>query len=138
MLKGHQSWVFETRPVIRGAAAVGGPFEAEGALRGDFDLLHGDIWLGQDSFEKAERKLLEQATELAIKQAELKKEDIQFFLCGDLMNQIHLEQFRRPDSRRTIFRLVWGLLEFHGGAGVSRPDGRRRLCPKRFVGGLES
>ena len=88
MLKGHQTWVFESKPVIIGSAAVGGPFEAQGALSGDFDLLHDDLWLGQDSYEKAEKKLLEQACETAIKKAGLKKEDVQFFLSGDLINQI--------------------------------------------------
>ncbi len=88
MLKGHQSWIFESKPVIIGSAAVGGPFEAQGALAKDFDLLHDNLWLGQDSFEKAEKKLLEQACETAIKKAGLKKEDIQFFLSGDLINQI--------------------------------------------------
>ena len=88
MLQGHQTWVFESKPVIIGSAAIGGPFEAQGNLAKDFDLLHDDIWLGQDSFEKAEKKFLEQACETAIKKAGLKKEDIQFFLSGDLMNQI--------------------------------------------------
>ncbi len=60
MLRGHQSWVFNSKPVILGSAAVGGPFEAEGALSDDFDILHDDMWLGQESFEKAERKMLEQ------------------------------------------------------------------------------
>jgi len=88
MLKGHQTWIFESKPIIAGSAAVGGPFEAQGALAKDFDLLHDDLWLGQDSYEKAEKKLLEQACETAIKKAGLKKEDIQFFLSGDLINQI--------------------------------------------------
>ena len=88
MIVGHQSWVFESKPVIIGSAAVGGPFEAQGALAEDFDLLHDDLWLGQDSFEKAEKKLQEQACEIAIKKAGLKKEDVQFFLSGDLINQI--------------------------------------------------
>ena len=88
MIVGHQSWVFKSKPVIIGSAAVGGPFEAQGALAEDFDLLHDDLWLGQDSFEKAEKKLLEQACETAIKKAGLKKENIQFFLSGDLINQI--------------------------------------------------
>lgn len=88
MLQGHQTWVFESKPAIAGSAAIGGPFEAQGALAKDFDLLHDDLWLGQDSYEKAEKKLLEQACETAIKKAGLKKEDIQFFLSGDLINQI--------------------------------------------------
>lgn len=88
MLEGHQTWVFKSKPVIIGTAAVGGPFEAQGALAQDMDLLHEDIWLGQDSFEKAEKKLQEQACEIAIKKAGMKKEDVQFYLSGDLINQI--------------------------------------------------
>ncbi|WP_418791524.1 stage V sporulation protein AD [Phosphitispora sp. TUW77] len=93
MLKGHQSWVFDSKPVIRSSAAVGGPFEAKGALADDFDILYDDVWLGQDSFEKAEKKLLEQACEKAIDKAGMKKEDIQFLLSGDLMDQIISSSF---------------------------------------------
>lgn len=93
MIIGHQTWVFESKPFIIGSSAVGGPFEAQGNLAADFDLLHEDIWLGQDSYEKAEKKLLEQACETAIKKAGLKKEDVQFFMSGDLINQIISSSF---------------------------------------------
>jgi len=93
MLLGRQTWVFENKPVIIGSAAIGGPFEANGALSEDFDLLHDDLWLGQDSFEKAEKKMLEQACETAIKKAGVKKEDINFFMSGDLVNQIISSSF---------------------------------------------
>jgi len=93
VLKGHQTWVFNNKPVIRSSAAIGGPFEARGALADDFDILHEDLWLGQDSYEKAEKKFLEQACEKAIDKAGMKKEDIQFFLSGDLMNQIITSSF---------------------------------------------
>lgn len=33
MLQGHQTWVFQNRPVILSSAVVGGPFEAEGPWR---------------------------------------------------------------------------------------------------------
>ena len=87
MLQGHQTWVFDSKPTIISSAAVGGPHEAQGALADDFDLLHEDIWLGQDSFEKAEKKLQEQACETVIKKANMKKEDVQFLMAGDLINQ---------------------------------------------------
>lgn len=93
MIKGHQSWIFESKPTIISSAAVGGPFEAKGALAEDFDILHEDIWLGQDSFEKAEKVLLEHACERAIKKANMKKEDIDLFISGDLMNQIISSSF---------------------------------------------
>lgn len=98
MLKGHQTWVFKNKPTIISSAAVGGPYEAKGNLAADFDLLHGDIRLGQDSYEKAEQKLQEQACETAIKKANMKKEDVQFLLSGDLINQIVPSSF----SARTL------------------------------------
>ncbi|SMF83308.1 stage V sporulation protein AD [Paenibacillus uliginis N3/975] len=88
MLKGHQSWIFENRPSILGTATVVGPFEGQGPLAEDFDIIHGELSLGQDSWEKAERTLLEEAAKLAIENAGLTKEQINFFLGGDLMNQI--------------------------------------------------
>ena len=93
MLTGHQTWIFHSKPVILASAAVGGPFEADGALSEDFDILHQDIWLGQDSFEKAEKVLLEEAAQKAIDKAGVKKEDVQFLLSGDLMNQIISSSF---------------------------------------------
>lgn len=93
MLQGHQTWVFESKPVIIGTGVVGGPFEAQGAISQEFDLLYDDIWMGQESFEKAEKILMEQACETAIKKAGLKKEDVQFFLSGDLLNQIISSSF---------------------------------------------
>lgn len=93
MLHGHQTWVFPSRPTILATAAVGGPFEARGPLSEDFDILHGDLWLGQDSYEKAEKKMLEEACEIAIQKTSLQKQDIQFFLSGDLLNQIISSSF---------------------------------------------
>lgn len=82
MLQGRQTWVFESKPVIAGSAAVGGPFESKCALADDFDMFSEDLWLGQDSFEKAERKLLEHACEIAIKRPESKKKMLNFFLAA--------------------------------------------------------
>jgi stage V sporulation protein AD len=93
MLQGHQSWVFPTQPIISSTATVVGPFEGKSPLSNDFDIIHGDTWLGQDSWEKAEKRLLEEACEKAIEKAGLEKEDVQFFLGGDLMAQIISSSF---------------------------------------------
>ncbi|RUT46825.1 stage V sporulation protein AD [Paenibacillus anaericanus] len=93
MLKGHQSWIFEKKPKIISTATVVGPFEGQGPLANDFDIIHGDLYLGQDSWEKAERVLLEESTQLAIEKARLTKEQIQFYFGGDLMNQIISSSF---------------------------------------------
>lgn len=98
MLKGHQSWLFEHKPVILGSATVVGPEEGNGPLANDFDIIHADMMLGQDSWEKAERTLLEEAGKLAIENAGLTQERVQFFIGGDLMNQIISSSF----SARTL------------------------------------
>lgn len=88
MLTGHRTWVFDQKPVIVSTGTVGGPFEADGLLADDFDLLHSDLWINQDTYEKAHKVLLEEASIKAIEKAGLQKEQIQFFLGGDLINQI--------------------------------------------------
>lgn len=93
MLKGHRTWIFSTQPAVASAATVVGPFEGKGPLAADFDLIHGDTWLNQDSWEKAERRLLEEACQLAIKKAGLQKEQVQFFIGGDLMSQLISSSF---------------------------------------------
>ncbi|WP_404470067.1 stage V sporulation protein AD [Sutcliffiella horikoshii] len=93
MLQGKQSWVFANKPVITSSATIGGPFEANGLLANDFDLLHKDLWLEQDSYEKAHRVLLEQACETALKKAGLALSDVQFLLAGDLINQMTPSNF---------------------------------------------
>ncbi|WP_274649421.1 stage V sporulation protein AD [Paenibacillus humicola] len=93
MLKGHQSWIFERRPVIKATATVVGPFEGQGPLAEDFSIIHGDLSLGEDSWEKAEKKLFEEAAKLAIENAGLTQEQVQFYIGGDLMNQIISSSF---------------------------------------------
>ncbi len=88
MLIGNQSWIFENHPVIAATGVTGGPFEANGNLAEDFDILHDDLWMGQDSYEKAQRTLMEEAIQTALQKADLQKEDIQFLIAGDLINQI--------------------------------------------------
>ncbi|USK60104.1 stage V sporulation protein AD [Peribacillus asahii] len=105
MLQGHRTWVFDHKPVILSTGTVGGPFEANGAIPNDFDLLHSDLWLNQDSYEKAHRVLFEQACLRAMEKAGLQKEQIQFLLGGDLINQITPTSF----ASRTIGTPYFGL-----------------------------
>ncbi len=88
MLSGKQSWVFQNHPVITSTGVSVGPFEGQGHLRDDFDIIHDDLWLNEDSYEKAHRVLLEEAAGCAVEKKGLKNEDIQFLFAGDLVNQI--------------------------------------------------
>ncbi|WP_078544027.1 stage V sporulation protein AD [Litchfieldia alkalitelluris] len=93
MLQGHQTWTFANKPVIVSTGTVGGPFEANGRIADDFDLLHEDLWLGEDSYEKAHKVLFEEAYFKALEKAGLSKDKVQFILSGDLINQITPSSF---------------------------------------------
>ncbi|CAM3997674.1 stage V sporulation protein AD [Cohnella lubricantis] len=88
MLHGERTWIYPNPPVIRAVGTVVGPDEGAGPLASDFDLVHPDMELQQPSWEKAERLLLEQASDIAVSKAKLNKKQIQFYVGGDLLNQI--------------------------------------------------
>lgn len=91
--KGRQSWLFASKPIIRSSATAVGPFEGRGPLQRDFDRVHEESTLEKESWEKAERKLMEEAGAIAIEKAGITKDQIQFFIGGDLMNQITSTSF---------------------------------------------
>ncbi|QAY65298.1 stage V sporulation protein AD [Paenibacillus protaetiae] len=93
MLKGKQTWWFNNKPVIIGAATVVGPDEGDGPLADDFDLVHPQLDMQQKSWEKAERLLMEQAAEFAIQNAGIQKSQLEFYFGGDLLNQIISSSF---------------------------------------------
>ncbi|WP_045519712.1 stage V sporulation protein AD [Neobacillus niacini] len=105
MLRGHQSWVFTNRPMISATGVSGGPFEANGNLANDFDILHEDLWMGMDSYEKAQRVLLEETIRVTLAKAKMEKEQIEFLFAGDLINQITPTSF----AARTIQIPYFGL-----------------------------
>lgn len=105
MLQGAQTWVFNNKPVILSTGVVGGPFEKDSKLSTDFDKFHDDLWMGQDSYEKAQRILLEDAVEIALRKKALKEEDVQFFLAGDLINQITPTSFAARTNQIPYFGL---------------------------------
>jgi stage V sporulation protein AD len=88
MRTGRRTWVFDQPPVILSTGVIGGPYEADGNIPNDFDILHDDMWLNQESFEKAQQTMLEEACQMAVKKGEIEKEQVDFFIAGDLINQI--------------------------------------------------
>ncbi|HLS67016.1 MAG TPA: stage V sporulation protein AD [Pseudogracilibacillus sp.] len=88
MKMGQHSWQFTSNPALISTGVVGGPFEANGKLKEDFDHLYDDIWLEQQSFEKAQQKMMEDAMTIALNKGNITKEKIDLLFSGDLINQI--------------------------------------------------
>ena len=84
----NQTIFFKNCPKIIGNFSVVGPKEGQGNFGDFFDIVLEDDRFGEETYEKAERKMIEKAFLGAIDKAKLKKHDISIFLAGDLLNQI--------------------------------------------------
>lgn len=85
---GKQTVAFANPPVIIGRATVVGPKEGKGPLKDYYDLIAEDPYFNADTWEKAEYKFFEKAVQLAVEKANLTMDDLNYFLAGDLTNQI--------------------------------------------------
>ncbi len=94
---GQQTITFHNPPVFRGNASVAGPKEGQGPLGRTFDVVLSDTLYGEETWEKAERKMLAGACQLAIKKAGLTAADIDFMMAGDLLNQLISANFTARD-----------------------------------------
>src|SRR5690625_1924076 len=105
MIVGKSTWIFNQTPTIVSTGTVGGPFEANGNIYRDFDILHDDLWLEQESFEKAQQVMMEEACQAALKKTNLTQQQVEFFISGDLINQITPTSFGAKTLDITYFGL---------------------------------
>ena len=88
-----QTIFFKNKPHIIGCYSIVGPKEGLGSLKNYFDYIMKDDLFGEKTYEKAERKMVEQAVMGAVSNAGLKAKDLQLFISGDLLNQIITSSF---------------------------------------------
>ena len=85
---GEQTILFEKGAGISGFASAGGTIEQQGPLGEYYDIKLEDASYGEDSYEKSERKMFTNTVRKAMEHANLTKEDMDFLVGGDLLNQI--------------------------------------------------
>lgn len=85
---GKQSVLLGKKVAFLSAATVAGPKESLGPLSNFFDRHYDDAILAEKSFERAERHMLEEACYLALGKAGLSPEDMDYYIGGDLLNQV--------------------------------------------------
>ncbi len=90
---GKQSVLLERDIMLLSSATVAGPKESLGPLSADFDRTYSDNIINEKSFEKAECHMLEEACYLALGKARLTPDDLDFFIAGDLLNQVVTASF---------------------------------------------
>ena len=85
---GAQTVALPSKPSLIGWAGIAGQKEKEGPYGAKFDQIIPDELNGQQSFESAERAMLEQAITLCARKAGKRLDEVQMLLSGDLLNQI--------------------------------------------------
>ena len=92
-MENKQTIFFKNKPTIISSYSIAGPKESYSVFAPYFDLvLKDDLW-DCDSYELAERKMLEHVIFNAIERAKLQPKEIDALICGDLLNQIISSSF---------------------------------------------
>ena len=79
---------FKNKPIIIGVSSVAGPKESNGCIGKYIETKLKSDMFGENTFEKAETKMLYTALKNSIKNSNMKESDIDCILAGDLLNQI--------------------------------------------------
>lgn len=90
---GKQTFEISNPPTIISTGTVAGPFEGQGPLASDLDVIVSDIRDGQTTYEQGERSMLTKACRLALDHASHSISEVDLFLAGDLLNQIISSSF---------------------------------------------
>lgn len=73
---------------IKDIASVAGKVESDGPIGKYFDKTYSDYYMGMKTFEAGEVKMIEDSVNILLNKNNMKKEDIDLFISGDLINQI--------------------------------------------------
>ena len=85
--RGRQSFSLANPPVITAWASVAGKKESEGPLAHTFDIKNRDTYLGQKTWEQAEKYMQQQALKKLAEKAGMAQTDFDLVFSGDLLNQ---------------------------------------------------
>ena len=95
---GKQTIEFENQPCIISTASIVGPKESNGPLSKYFDKCLEDEFWGEKTWEKAESKIIKEASNTAVSKANLSFSNIDYCFAGDLLNQCISSTFGLRDS----------------------------------------
>ena len=83
-----RSLQFFNKPTIVGVSSIAGPKESNGSINKFIETKLDDDMFGEDTFERAESKMLYNVILNSIKNAKRTEKDIDAIISGDLLNQI--------------------------------------------------
>ena len=101
--KGKQTIIFDSPISIIETASIVGPKESAGPLAKYFDRCLEDEFWGEKTWEKAESKIIREASNLAIMKSNVTNSEIDFCFAGDLLNQSISSDFGLRDINIPFF-----------------------------------
>ena len=90
---GKRSIQFQTPPVIIGWGNVAGEKEGNGKFGKYYNLVETDPMFGKKTWEEAESKMQQMATEFALHTAGVDNEEVRYMVAGDLLGQLIATSF---------------------------------------------
>jgi stage V sporulation protein AD len=100
---GLQTIKFDTPPTITSTACIVGPKESNGPLASYFDKCLDDEFWEEETWEKAESKIIKETTSMAIVKSNIPAQNIDFCFAGDLLNQCISSSFGLRESNIPFF-----------------------------------
>ncbi len=85
---GEQTFELEKDVCVVSRCSLVGSKEGDGPLKDYFDFIETDDKMGEKTFEKGERQMFLKTIKSAIEKSKIKKENIDLYVGGDLMNQL--------------------------------------------------
>ena len=130
---GKQTIEFNNKPNIISTASIVGPKESNGPLAKYFDKCLDDEFWGEKTWEKAESKIIREASNAAVQKSGFSFSDIDYCFAGDLLNQCISSTFGLRDSNIPFLGLFGACSTFvesliNASVFISSNAGEKALC----------
>lgn len=102
---GTQSAEISSPVYLRSYASVVGPKEGEGPLKYSFDEITDDEMYDEQTWEKAESKMVKTAYSKILSKGGITPSDVDYIFTGDLLNQCIASSFGLKESQTSFFGL---------------------------------
>ena len=116
---GKQTIKFDNPPTITQTASIVGPKETDGPLAKYFDQCLEDEFWGENSWEKAESKIIKETVNTLIAKSGIPSEQIDYCFAGDLLNQCISSSFGLRDLNIPFFGIFGACSTFVEGMSLS-------------------
>ena len=124
---GKQTIRFDNPPTISECASIVGPKEGQGPLAKYFDQCLTDEFWGEETWEKAESKIIKETINSVVSKSGVASSEIDYCFAGDLLNQCISSSFGIRDSNIPFFGVFGACSTFVEGMSLSA------ICAEAFA-----